>query len=323
MPVKIPSHFVKDLIWYAITAGIALLTFFLLGKIDTIVSIFVFWTIVLYAMIQPVFRSKRIGVFLFSFILLLLLLFWIKTEQAVYDFLIQEFTSTPGQSHPDPAHFFVLFSSVRMACISMVHKATETLWLGSGLTPFVGVMVLGCVFLEDKIKHFLLDRIHRRYFEFFAYLSNEISTTMVRYIRKTIMQGLFFSVLWGLALRLLHFPFAIELALLFFICFFIPTAGMWTGMLLTALFLLEPSPLFPQILGGVITIAVVWLFKITLFHRDFKYPLNAQFVLPFLIFAFCIKGIVGLLILTPIFVLTLIWTHAVREGFQFFHPFSI
>lgn len=121
--------------------------------------------------------------------------------------------------------------------------------------------------IERPARRIMILAMHNRYFEFSLMFIDETHKRLLRYLRNETIHSAFVFIIFGTAYHFLGISYPWAIALITSIGAWTPCWGPWTGLLLPIIYMNHPPF---QSLGLLITFAVVWLLKITLFNDALK-----------------------------------------------------
>lgn len=174
-------------------------------------------------------------------------------------------------------------------------------------------LVLLLRFFGLKVFHRVLDKLSNSVFEFFAFAVAKVYHRLLDFFFYKSIEIAFVFILWMLALYLLQFDDAFEIALAAGLSTLTPILGIWLGGLFPMLFVQTSEKMIVQTIGVIITFAVVWLCRhiamgrvVRNYFADIK-PLTVPVLLGA---GYLFGNITGLLVIVPLFVFSrfLLWT---------------
>ena len=176
---------------------------------------------------------------------------------------------------------------------------------GKRQIAIIFTLVLLLRFLGLKVFHRVLDKLSNSIFEFFAFAVAKTYYWLLDFFFYKSIEIAFVFCLWMLALRLLQFDYVFEIALAAGLSTLTPILGIWMGGFFPLLYVHASDKMIVQIVGVIITFAVMWLFRhiaISRVARKSFADVKPLTVLVFLGTGYLCWNITGLLYIVPLFV---------------------
>ncbi|NOY57858.1 MAG: hypothetical protein GXO75_02860 [Calditrichaeota bacterium] len=184
---------------------------------------------------------------------------------------------------------------------------------GKRQIAIIFTLVLLLRFFSLKVFHGVLDKLSNSIFEFFAFAVAKVYHRLLDFFFYKSIEIAFVFLLWMLALRLLQFNDVFEIALAAGLSTLTPILGIWLVGLFPLLYVQTSDKMVVQIIGVIVTFAVMWLFRhiaISRVARKYFTDIKPLTVLVLLGAGYLFGNITGLLVIVPLFVFIrfLVWT---------------
>jgi len=304
-PVKKRQMFVVHFLIPFFLAGFI---FFLMWLAPSAVQVLL-WTLVLFSFLNRLLRhfNNRIVSWLFVAVLLSVGILYFfqseKIEKGNDQYSLQN--KSPAENADD---ILLYFSRQRTKIHVQVHIFSNSFvkFILPGKIQ-VSVIFLFVLFLQlfgSNIFHIILDKQSNSAFEFFAFFVTKVYHWLVDFFFYRSVEIAFVFFLWMLALGLLQFDYAFEIALAIALSNLTPIVGIWLGGLFPLLYVQTSDKMTVQIVGVIITFAVIWLFRYILtarILRDQFGDIKPGTILVLLGGGYFIAKIIGLFLIVPIF----------------------
>ena len=210
-----------------------------------------------------------------------------------------------GSMPADPGQMIVNFT---LSCRQHFQPEAMTLFL---LIPLLAV-----VLMSSKTGHIVMQRIPNRYFEGVGLFSGQLAARLPSFVTRRLLTGCINAGVWGLALTLLHRPYAAECSLFMGLASLTPFWGLWMGCLPPFILFHEPYGT-AGLIGLVIALAVLWLINHFIGPEEFEcdFLRGNRFICPLLLIAgFTLLGITGLLSICPVYSLSFLFSRCLHHA---------
>ncbi len=295
---------------YFVPLCLAGILFLLMWLFPSVVRI-VLWTLVLFSFLNRLLRQFNNKILEWIFIVLFLAvgsIFYLhveKIESKTNDQISLQnkllLKDDQGISSYHKWQRAGVRSEIHDFSASLVHFILPGKFQLAMITIFVLLLQL----LGLKIFHIFLDKRSNSTFEFAAFIAAKVYCWLVDFSFYRLLEIAFVFSLWILALWLLQFDNAFEIALAIGLSTLTPIIGIWLGGLFPLFYLQASDKMTVQIIGVIITFAVMWLFRhIAIARIDGEQFGGIQAgIIPIILGAGYLFGsITGLLVVMPLFV---------------------
>ncbi|NIA30044.1 MAG: AI-2E family transporter, partial [Actinobacteria bacterium] len=190
---------------------------------------------------------------------------------------------------------------------------------GKRQVAIIFTFVLLLQFYGLKVFHRVLDKRSNSGFEFIAFFVTRVYSRLLAFFFIKSIDVVFVFILWLLALHLLQFDGAFQIALVAGLGILTPIFGMWLGGLFPLFYLQTSDNMIVQIVGVIITLAVIWLFRHIVIPREQFWDINRRTILVLLAIGYLFGNVVGLFIIVPLFVFVRFLVGTFLQGKPLYH----